>query len=117
MFSPSGLRSLNRLVLVWFALFVGVSIASPLVNPTMVDKVCSSGAGSKLVVIDLDGDERELTTSMDCPLCSASIPFHCAQDLHAPAPSSLEHALRPARAAHLASLTAPPLPSRGPPTV
>ena len=48
MFSLQSLRNaphLTRLVLVWFALFVGVAVASPLVNPEGVQLVCTT-AGS-----------------------------------------------------------------------
>jgi hypothetical protein len=56
---------LTRLVLVWFALSVGVAIASPVVNPKGVDMVCSSAGVMKLVVQgDDDGVASSLT--MDC---------------------------------------------------
>ena len=36
--------NLTRLVLVWFALSVGVAIASPMVNPQAMDLVCTAPA-------------------------------------------------------------------------
>ena len=108
-------RSITQMLAVWFALFVGVSMATPLVNPTTVDHVCSGTLGSKLIVIDSDGDDLDTALAMDCPLCSGHIQHQFAVDSPAAAPSSLSHALLPSQAAFIASITAPPLPSRGPP--
>ena len=45
-----------RFVLVWFALFVGASVASPIVKPGDVHMVCSGSGGMKIVVsADDDG--------------------------------------------------------------
>jgi hypothetical protein len=101
--------------LVWFVLFLGTAIASSIVSPGNMQLVCSASGGMKL--LDTSGDDGEVNyaASMDCPLCAA---------VHAPAPptqayykkpSCLAHALQPVAAAHIASATAPPLPSRGPP--
>jgi len=56
-FSMQYLRNTSniiRLVLVWFALSVGVAIASPMVQPKAMDMVCTSTGSMKLVV---QGDE------------------------------------------------------------
>jgi len=54
---------------------------------------------------------------MDCPLCM-SLAFPPAPlALQVVKPSPLSHALQPIAAAHIASATAPPLPSRGPPAL
>jgi len=115
-----------RLVLVWFALFIGVAIASPILNPTETQMVCSSAGGMKMVASGeegtegaegAEGAEAKLTVNMDCPLCvhvvvpfqSGSTPFDHA--------SPLAHSLHPVAAAIIAVHTAPPLPSRGPPAV
>jgi hypothetical protein len=106
---------LTRFVLVWFALSVGVAIASPMVNPKGVDMVCSSAGAMKLVVQgDDDGVASSLT--MDCPLCAGigAPPTEFNTSLTQPSP--LSFALLPLEAARIASATAPPLPSRGPPT-
>ena len=106
---------LARFVLVWFALSVGVAIASPVVNPKGVDVVCSSAGVMKLVV---QGDDEGATSSltMDCPLCAGigAPPPVFNTTLNQPSP--LSFALLPVEAARMASATAPPLPSRGPPT-
>ena len=109
-------RQLTRFVLVWFALSLGVAMASSLVAPKAMDMVCASGGVMKLVA-SADGDEAPSSSAMDCPLCMsvAFPPAPLAQQ--AVKPSPLAHALQPIAAAHIASATAPPLPSRGPPAL
>jgi Protein of unknown function (DUF2946) len=103
------------LVLAWFVLSVGVAIASPIVNPQSTMLVCTGTGDMKLVATD-DDSGNPSTPKLDCPLCTtigaSSPPFNTALSQ----PSPLSHALLPFVAAHIASLTAPPLPSRGPPT-
>jgi len=107
---------LTRLVLVWFALSVGVAIASPVVNPQAMDLVCTS-AGSMKLVVQGDDDTVSAGHTLDCPLCaSVSAPPPVFNTKLTP-PSPLAHALQPLAAAHMAALTAPPLPSRGPPVL
>ena len=109
-------RQLTRFVLVWFALALGVAMASPLVSPKSLDLVCSSGGIMKMVASD-DGDEAPSSSAMDCPLCM-SVAFPPAPlALQVVKPSPLSHALQPIAAAHTALATAPPLPSRGPPAL
>ena len=109
-------RQLTRFVLVWFALALGVAMASPLVSPKSIDLVCSSGGVMKLVASD-DGYEAPSSSAMDCPLCMslAFPPAPLALQVVKPSPRS--HALQPIAAAHIGSATAPPLPSRGPPAL
>ena len=105
-----------RFVLVWFALSVGVAIASPMVQPKAMDMVCTSTGSMKLVA---QGDEDSSTfasPTLDCPLCATTCAPPPALMTALTQPSPLSHALLPTVAAHIASLTAPPLPSRGPPT-
>jgi hypothetical protein len=98
---------LTRFVLVWFALSIGVAIASPVVNPQGMDLVCTSTGSMKLVVQGEDDGVASSSHTLDCPLCAS---------ISAP-PSPLAHALQPLVAAHIAAITAPPLPSRGPPAL
>jgi hypothetical protein len=113
---------LARLVLVWFVLFVGVSVASPMVSPKASQMVCSAMGGMKMVLADDSAnsgssDTLKLSSNMDCPLC--------AQFSAPPSPlvfsfdttSALAHALRPIPSAHIAWLTGSPLPPRGPPAL
>jgi hypothetical protein len=105
---------LTRLVLVWFALSLGVAIASPVVNPHSMDLVCTSSGSMKLVVQG-DDDVAASSHTLDCPLCASISAPPPAINTSLTQPSPLAHVLQPIAAAHIAALTAPPLPSRGPP--
>ena len=120
MFNDTTHKSLARLVLVWFALFIGVAIASPILNPTETQMVCSSAGGTKLVASGSAGNSSDTatkSTNMDCPLCASfAVPLaSCSVPLEKP--SKLAHALHPIAAALIASQAAPPFPSRGPPAI
>ena len=121
MFSLQTLRNahhLTRLVLVWFALFVGAAVASPLVKPEAVHLVCSAMGGVKLVQADAAGAEVDgvvAHTALDCPACLPLIAPPVADTL-APMPmGSLSHVLQPLPAARLASLLGQPWQARAPP--
>ena len=84
---------LARFVLVWFALSVGVAIASPMVNPKGVDMVCSSAGVMKLVVQgqgdDSDGAERgsrapNARPAVSQPAVSAERRFSHLRMVHSP---------------------------------
>ena len=64
-------RFLARLVLAWFALSLGVAIASPLVNPQSMELVCATGGAMKLIVKNDDGTAAERSHTLDCPLCAS----------------------------------------------
>ena len=108
-------RFLTRFVLVWFALFIGVATATPLVQPGNWQMICSAGGGMKLIDTDQPDGEPRLSMGMDCPLCATVAPpppsAQAVLVLHSP----LAHVLQPQEAARLVAATAPPLPSRGPP--
>ena len=109
-------RHIARFVLVWFALSIGVAIASPVIHPKAMDLVCSSTGSMQLVVVgDDDSDTASSSHSLDCPLCASLSAPPPMISLPAAQPSALSHALRPVEAARIAAATAPPLPSRGPP--
>ncbi len=121
MFSLQTLRnapSLTRLVLVWFALFVGVAVASPLVKTEAVHLVCSAIGGVKLVQVDAAGADVDgvvAHTALDCPACLPLIAPPLA-DIFAPLPTgNLSHVLQPLPAARLASLLGQPWQARAPP--
>ena len=109
-------KFIAKLVLVWFALFLGSAIASTVIKPGSMQMVCTAGGGMKMV--DMTGDDGELkaSTSMDCHLCASVTAPPPPLTVHFEKLSPLAHALHPIAAAHIASVTAPPLPSRGPPT-
>lgn len=103
-----------RLVLAWFALSLGVAIASPIVKPQAVELICSGGV-VKLMAQDDDGSKTAGPHTLDCPLCAATgAPPVPAQDM-ARAVLPLGHVLQSIPAARIAALTAAPLPARGPP--
>ena len=110
------LRRLARLVLVWYLLFVGVSVLAATLQPKTMDVVCSA-MGIMKVVVQGEGEATPVNSSMECPLCA-----HASPALPPPTVAALAH-VPDARAyivqalpeALLLARTAPPLPSRGPP--
>jgi hypothetical protein len=104
-----------KLVLVWFALFLGSAIASPLIKPGSMQLVCSADGGMKMVEINTDLGDVEIPPGMDCPMCASVSAPPPPRSIHFEKHSPLAHALQPTAAAHIASVTAPPLPSRLPP--
>jgi hypothetical protein len=106
---------LTRCVLVWFVLSVGVAVASPMVNPQAMDLVCTSNGSMKLVVPG--DDDASASPTLDCPLCASIVAPPPVFNTGLTQPFPLAHALLPFEAAHIASVTAPPLPSRGPPAL
>lgn len=107
---------ITRFVLVWLVLSVGVAVASPVLNPKGTDVVCT-GTGMMKLVVQGDDDGAASAKTMDCPLCTSitAPPPEFSTALTQPSP--LAHAVQPIAAAHIAALTAPPLPSRGPPAL
>ena len=106
---------LVRLVLAWFALSLGVAVASPLVNPVGMQLVCSTGGAIKLIAPSDDGGQPVAGHTLDCPLCiSIDAPPVAKQGLS-------DAALPPAAAVssipsgRIALLAGAPLPARGPP--
>jgi hypothetical protein len=108
---------LVRFVLAWFVLSIGVAVASPLIKPHATELICTGTGTMKLLVKTDDGVKEVSSHTLDCPLCAhvGTPPPAVRADatLHQP----LAHALRPQVAAHIAWLTAAPLPPRGPPSL
>ena len=121
MFSLQSLRNAHRLtrfVLVWFALFVGAAVASPLVKPEAVQLVCSAIGGVKLVQVDAAGADEDGTvahTALDCPACLPLIAPPAADVLAQLPTGHLSHVLQALPAARLASLLGQPWQARAPP--
>lgn len=108
---------LVRLVLAWFVLSIGAAVASPLIKPQSLELICSGTGAMKLLVKTDDGVKEVSSHTLDCPLCAhVGTPPPTVQ-VRAEPPQPLAHALRPQVAAHIAWLTAAPLPPRGPPTL
>jgi hypothetical protein len=121
MLSLQSLRNaprLTRLVLVWFALFVGVAVASPLVKPEASQMVCTAMGGMKLVIADAAGDNMDAPlarTALDCPACLPLIAAPVANML-VPLPTGhLPHVFQSLSATRLVSLLGQPWQARGPP--
>ncbi len=113
---PSNLCRLARLVLACYVLFVGVSVLASTLQPKTMEVVCSSMGIMKLVMQG-EGGDAEVPSSMECSLCA-----HATPALPPPSVDHLAH-VSDARSyiverlpeAVLIARTAPPLPSRGPP--
>ena len=107
---------LARFVLVWFALSMGVAIASPLVQPKGMQLVCSA-AGA--ISIQFDQGDGDLTGSqantLDCPLCAAVGAPPTQISLQALAPMGLTYALQLSADPQSNHRAAAPFPPRGPP--
>ena len=111
------LRWFARLALAWFALSIGVAVASPLVSPQAVELICAGSGAIKLVAKSDEGVRETPSHTLDCPLCvhvGAPPPILQAR---LPEVHPLAHALLPIPAAHIAARTAAPLPPRGPPVI
>ena len=107
-------RFIARLVLVWFALSVGVAVASPMVNPKAIELICSGGA-MKLLVKGDDDSVPAAGRSLDCPLCATIGAPPSGAGVQLPAPCGLSPTLQTIPRARIAALTAAPPPGRGPP--
>jgi hypothetical protein len=70
----------------------------------------------KLMDITGEDGEPKASSSMYCPLCSSVATTLFPASAFFEKLSPLSHALQPKAAAHIASITSPPLPSRGPPS-
>ena len=110
------LHRLARLVLVWYVLFVGVSFLAATLQPKSMEVVCSS-MGLMKVVVQGEGGDAQVRSTMDCPLCAhatPTLPPPTVADL-AHLPDARSHTVQRLPEAVLIARTAPPLPSRGPP--
>lgn len=109
-------RTLARLVLVWFALSIGVAVASPLVKPQAMELVCSGSGVMKVLVKTDDGVKEVSSHTLDCPLCAnLTAPPPAAAVVPEPA-HPLAYALGSLPAAHIASLIGAPWQARAPPS-
>ena len=109
---------LAKLALLWFALTLGVAVASPVVNPQTELVICT-GAGMLKVVLADDGTvttaAADAGSALFCPLCmvgGAPTPF-VTHTVAPPQPLGL--VLQHIPAAIIAALTAAPPPARAPP--
>ena len=61
---------ITRFVLVWFALYLGVAIASPFVNPALTAPHCAAMEAMEKVAAHQNGDAQKSIPKLDCPLCT-----------------------------------------------
>jgi hypothetical protein len=116
----AGLRrpgaGLIRWVLLWFALSLGVAVASPLVHPQTVELVCSNAGSVKAIVHTDDGAQELGAGHMDCPLCVLNAaPPATTPAVELPVLVPMARAVQSIPSAHVAAAHAAPLPARGPP--
>jgi hypothetical protein len=112
---------LARLALLWFALTLGVAVASPMVHPQSELVICT-GAGMLKVVLADDGTVTTATgtdtaDALFCPLCMVGgAPTSVVVQTVEP-PYALSYVLQSIPAARIAAVTGAPLPARGPPAI
>ena len=104
-------------MLAWFVLSLGAAVASPIVQPRAMELVCTGTGVMKVLVKTAEGVKEVSTHTLDCPLCAAVSAPPPVVRVVAQAQQPLSHAMRPMAAAHIAWLTAAPLPARGPPAL
>ena len=107
---------LAKLALLWFALTLGVAVASPMVNPQEELIICTT-AGMVKVILNADGSiSTEASGELSCPLCVVGSGAPPSFSIALPEPvQPLGYVLQSIPAAHIAASTAAPPPSRGPP--
>lgn len=64
------LQQITRWVALWFALSLGVAVASPLVQPRLMSMICSGSGVMALMVQTDDGIVPVGQHTLDCPLCA-----------------------------------------------
>jgi len=112
------LRTVAGIVLAWYVLFLGASVASAGISGGPFNMVCSAGGEIKWVATGQDEGSTSVHGSMDCPLCAGFVvPPPPAQGNFVEVFRSSAAPPSQATRWHVARLTAPPLPSRGPPAM
>lgn len=109
-------RIIARLVLAWFALSIGIAIASPIAHPQSLELICSAAGTVKVMVQGDDGTTQAKSHTLDCPMCTATGAPPPAGSRPTPAVLPLSRAVQSIPAARIAGLTAAPLPACGPPS-
>ncbi len=107
-----------RLVLVWFALSLGVAVASPLVAPKSMELVCASAGSAKWVVSGDDGTRTvQGHSTLDCPLCATLSAPPAALPQATRPPHAQSHVRVPGAVTRLAVRIAAPWQARAPPAL
>lgn len=109
-------RLVARLLLAWFALYLGAAVAAPIAAPGGYAVICSADGIARLVQTDDAGVPGDSHASLHCPLCvPASAPPPPATVEAATPLQPLVYALPPITATWPSALAAAPPPARGPP--
>ncbi len=104
-----------RFVLVWFALSVGVAVASPFVKPQGMELLCSGSGAVKLLVQSDEGGEVIALHTLDCSLCATGYAPPSRVQCAVESGPTRTHGLERMPAFHFAAPSAAPLLARGPP--
>ncbi len=109
-------HAIARFLLVWFALSIGVAIASPAIKPQKMQLVCSAaGAIQVLVEPGDEGGSGPLPHTLDCPLCAVLSAPPPQLSLDVAPPMGLRYALPTSFHALSPSGSAAAFAPRGPP--
>jgi hypothetical protein len=108
-------RSLARMLLAWFVLVVGIASLAPALHAASADSICEPPSAIAGTPDTGDRVDAGAAHTLQCPLCLPMGAPPGTPTVRAQPVQPLGHALRPVPAAHIASLTAAPLPARGPP--
>jgi hypothetical protein len=106
---------LAKLALLWFALTLGVAVASPLVSPQNEVQICSAAGGMVKATLQDDGTLSISPMALDCPLCLVGHVAPTVAPGVAESVSPLSRVLQSIPAVIIIALTAAPPSSRGPP--
>lgn len=107
---------LAHVALLWFALTLGVAVASPMVNPQQELVICTS-AGMVKVVLNADGSiSTSPSGEASCPLCVVGGAPPSFVSVVIPPAQPLGRVLQSIPAARHAAATAALPPSCGPPS-
>lgn len=109
------LDRVTRLVLVGFALSLGVAIASPLVKAQPLQLICSASGLLKLAIQGDDGANSASLHSLDCALCATGHAPPPAHRLRIELTPQAPQALQRLATASNAAFNAAPLQARAPP--
>lgn len=109
-------RRTASLMLAWFFAFLAVAGAAPLLQDQPMHELCTADGIVQVAVQDDGTDaDRHAAHPLECALCAGISGPPATFAVLPGADAPLAHALLPIVSAQLASLTAAPLPARGPP--
>lgn len=109
-------HQLARFVLVWFVLTLGVAVASPVVQPRVMELICSDAGLFKLMVKGEANGGQAKNHTLECPMCIMGGGAPLVQSGPAlPAQRVTADRPQPPLVTSVTVLRAVPPPARGPP--